>query len=191
MVAVTATGFCRDSVERDVMVFSLPVADAGRDTAISAGYGVKLQASGGVNYTWSPTEGLSGNMIANPLANPVQNTLYTVTVTDANGCVNTATVNVSVNNDFTIHPYNVITPDGNGENDIWTVDHIERYPNAVVRIINRWGEEVFHSQNYTNADGWRGVNKKGDILPEGTYYYIITLDGDSKVYKGAITLLRK
>jgi gliding motility-associated-like protein len=105
--------------------------------------------------------------------------------------VNTATVNVFINGDFSIHPYNVITPDGNGENDTWIVDHIERYPNAKVRVINRWGEEVFLSQNYTNADGWKGVNKKGDILPEGTYYYIITLDGDGKVYRRAVTLLRK
>jgi gliding motility-associated-like protein len=191
MVAVTATGLCRDSVERELAVFSLPGADAGRDTAVSAGHGVMLQAAGGMSYAWSPAEGLSNSMVANPFANPVQSTLYTVTVTDANGCVNTAAVNVSVNSDFAIHPYSVITPDGNGENDTWIVDHIERYPNARVRIINRWGEEVFHSQNYSNAAGWKGVNKKGDVLPEGAYYYIITLDGDSKVYRGAVTLLRR
>ena len=191
MIAVTTTGLCQDSVEREVMVFPLPQADAGRDTTISAGHGARLQATGGISYAWSPPEGLSNNMTANPFANPAQNTLYTVTVTDANGCMNTASVNVLVNADFSIHPYNVITPDGNGENDTWTVEHIERYPGAQVRIINRWGEEVFYSRGYSNAGGWKGVNKKGDILPEGTYYYIITLDEDSKVYKGAVTLLRK
>ena len=191
MIAVTSTGLCRDSVERDVTVFPLPNAFAGRDTTISSGHGAILRASGGVSYSWSPPDGLSNSMVYNPVAKPEQNTLYTVTVTDANGCVNTAGVNVFVNSDFSIHPYNVITPDGNGENDVWIVEHIERYPNAHVRIINRWGEEVFLSQNYTNANGWNGFNKNGDILPEGTYYYIITLEGENKVYRGAITLLRK
>jgi len=191
LIATTSNGLCKDSVEREIIVFSLPDASAGRDTTISAGHGVRLQATGGVSFAWSPLDGLSNNMVSNPFANPEQNTLYTVTVTDANGCINTATVNVFINNDFRIFPSNVITPDGNGENDIWYVEHIERYPNAKVWIVNRWGEEVFYSQNYTNAAGWKGSNKNGDVLPEGTYYYIITLDGDSKIYKGAITLFRK
>jgi gliding motility-associated-like protein len=191
LTATTANGQCRDSVERDIDVYPLPLADAGRDTAISAGHGVRLQATGGVGYVWSPHEGLSSGLVANPFANPERNTLYTVTVTDEHGCVNTAQVNVFINNDFKIHPYNVITPDGNGENDTWQIGFIESYPNAKVRIINRWGEEVFYSDHYSNAGGWKGANRNGDTLPEGTYYYTITLDGDDKIYKGHITLLRK
>jgi gliding motility-associated-like protein len=191
MLVTTADGQCRDSVEREVAVFPPPAAFAGRDTAISAGHGARLKASGGVGYVWEPADGLSNSRVDNPLANPVQSTLYTVNVTDANGCTGTAEVNVYVNNDFRIHPYNVITPDGNGENDTWIVEHIERYPGARVSIVNRWGEEVFVSHNYTSANGWNGFNRTGDILPEGTYYYIITLEGDSRIYRGAVTLLRK
>jgi gliding motility-associated-like protein len=191
VLAITADGLCRDSVAKDVISFAPPPVYAGRDTAISAGLGTQLHASGGLQYFWDPFDGLSSAMIADPFANPQQTTLYTLSATDERGCINTSQVTVTVVHDFSLIPYNVITPDGNGENDVWAVEYIDRYPQAQVRIINRWGEEVYASKNYSNANGWKGTNKNGDMLPEGTYYYIITTDRNPKVYKGAITLFRK
>lgn len=62
--------------------------------------GVSLQASGGVQYEWSPAVGLSDISIANPLANPTANTTYSVLATDANGCKGTATTTVNVAQPF-------------------------------------------------------------------------------------------
>jgi|GEM_PF-1620554 len=47
-------------------------------------------------YQWMPLEGLSAGNIATPVANPVQTTTYTLHVTDANGCVSTTTITVTV-----------------------------------------------------------------------------------------------
>ena len=50
----------------------------------------------GFNYSWSPTLGLDNPSNQNPLANPTATTEYIVTITDANGCQDKDTVNVTV-----------------------------------------------------------------------------------------------
>ncbi|MFN7676282.1 GEVED domain-containing protein, partial [Flavobacterium sp.] len=59
---------------------------------------VSLTASGASTYTWSPAAGLSDTTGATVTASPSANTTYTVTGTDASGCVNSTTVNVVVGN---------------------------------------------------------------------------------------------
>ncbi len=51
---------------------------------------------GGYAYLWSPATGLSAVDVANPTAKPASTTVYTVTVTDANGCTDQATITVNV-----------------------------------------------------------------------------------------------
>ncbi|MDY0090335.1 MAG: GEVED domain-containing protein, partial [Flavobacteriaceae bacterium] len=62
---------------------------------------VVLTASGGVSYTWSPADGLSSTTGSVVSATPSVTTVYTVTGTDANGCISTATVTVGVGNAVT------------------------------------------------------------------------------------------
>jgi hypothetical protein len=76
-------------------------ASAGSDKSICPGDSVKLSgsASGGTppySYSWSPTAGLSGADVAQPMASPTQTTTYTLTVTDNDGNKDTDTVKVSV-----------------------------------------------------------------------------------------------
>lgn len=87
-----------DSVE--VMVIALPTAILGSDTLVCLGSGVELSALGEGTYSWAPPEGLSGNIISNPLASPKVTTTYTLTVTDKNvkTCKSTYTTQVTVLN---------------------------------------------------------------------------------------------
>ena len=55
-----------------------------------------VMPAGGYIYSWSPAAGLSATNISNPVATPASTTTYTVTVTDANGCIKTASVTVDV-----------------------------------------------------------------------------------------------
>lgn len=73
----------------------IPVG-AGNPQTICLGDSAVLQAVGGVNYQWSPTQGLSADNIASPTATPTQTTIYTVTVTNDNNCTNTASVVITV-----------------------------------------------------------------------------------------------
>jgi hypothetical protein len=50
----------------------------------------------GYNYSWSPGSLLSDSTIYNPVACPLSDIIYTVTISDQNGCPLTGTSNVSV-----------------------------------------------------------------------------------------------
>lgn len=78
--------------------------------------------------------------------------------------------------------YNVITPNGDGQNDVFTIKNIERRTNTALTIFNRWGQKVYHSDDYHNTFGGEGVNP-------GVYYYLCrTEDGAS--YKGWFEVIR-
>lgn len=92
---------------------------------------------------------------------------------------------VTENNPLTF--YNGFTPDGDGRNDRWEIRNIDLFPNNELTILNRWGSELFRTKGYTNAAAWDGLG-----LNNGTYFYLlkVNINGEDKVYKGSITLLR-
>gem|GEM_PF-1268054 len=95
--SVTATNSGGSSSSNtNVTVNTLPIADAGLDATICAGANTGLAATGGVTYLWTPAIGLSAPNIANPIASPSSTINYSVTVTDANGCVANDNVTVIV-----------------------------------------------------------------------------------------------
>lgn len=82
---------------------------------------------------------------------------------------------------------NVITPNGDGKNDVLKIDGIELYKANTLSIFNRWGNEVYRSNGSYNN------NWSGEGLSEGTYYYVLKLvsrEGNSESATGWITLLR-
>ncbi|XZF13264.1 PKD domain-containing protein [Chitinophagaceae bacterium MMS25-I14] len=85
-----------------VTVKPLPTISAGSNVTICVGSSTTLQATGGVSYVWSPATGLSSTTVANPTATPSATTIYTVTGTGANGCVNTSQVTVTVTTSPTV-----------------------------------------------------------------------------------------
>jgi len=66
------------------------------DVTICAGSSVQLNTTGGSNYTWTPTTGLSNPNIPNPLATPLTTTQYIVR-SNSNGCSLSDTVMISIN----------------------------------------------------------------------------------------------
>jgi len=103
MYTLTVTDAIGCKGESNILVQQYPqlFATAGSDKEICNGQTTVLygNASGGnpdYTYLWMPTTGLSNPNIAQPFANPESTTLYTLTVTDENGCVETADVNLVV-----------------------------------------------------------------------------------------------
>ncbi len=88
---------------------------------------------------------------------------------------------------------NVFTPNNDGKNDFFKVnaDHINNcFDKFDINIYNRWGELVFHSEDFHFK--WDGKNTKGKILPDGDYFYIIEGSFKSKEfnYKGTVQIIR-
>jgi gliding motility-associated-like protein len=71
---------------------------AGPDTGICKGNSVRLHASAGATYEWTPSAGLSSTNVSSPTAKPDVTTEYTVKVTDSHGCNDTAKVQVMILN---------------------------------------------------------------------------------------------
>lgn len=87
---------CKDTVDKTVEVFPLPDILTTKESSICIGDSVRLTASGGQSYRWSPTAFLSSPNTAATWAFPDTNTLYRVHVIDANSCEDSADVQVNV-----------------------------------------------------------------------------------------------
>ncbi|RYF24934.1 MAG: DUF11 domain-containing protein [Flavobacteriales bacterium] len=85
---------------------------------------------------------------------------------DVNLADNTSTVAKEI---FGLRMPNVITPDGDGKNDVLKIPGIKAYPENTLSVFNRWGNEVWHS-NGVYQENW-----SGEGLNEGTYYYKLSL----------------
>jgi len=90
-VSGTNANLCVNTATTSVTVNPLPVITANSDT-ICLGVNATLTAHGGATYVWS-----TGNTTQSIIQSPAVNTGYTVTGTDINSCVNTATASIVVN----------------------------------------------------------------------------------------------
>lgn len=96
-VFVADSNGCKDTAAIEVTVNDLPeiVLDIPADS-ICNGESVQLTASGGIDYNWTPPEGLSDATIPDPVAAPDADTDYSLTVTDGNGCTSDTSINIVV-----------------------------------------------------------------------------------------------
>ncbi|MGJ1286249.1 DUF7507 domain-containing protein, partial [Sphingobacterium spiritivorum] len=115
----------------------------------------------------------------------IENTAF-VKAKDGKGNVVDASGQYSVTvSPLPLHIPNVFTPNGDGQNDKFEIEGIERFDRVEMTIINRWGNEVYRNSRYDN-------NWVGEGLNEGTYYYIIeTHKGSTKqLHKGWVLIKR-
>jgi gliding motility-associated-like protein len=184
----TAINGCTYSTSQQVNVQETPVITVDSAFYVLQGGEVELSAKApgdGFTYKWSPETGLSNPNILNPTASPSNDTQYTLTVTAADGC--SAIAHITVNVLLNIVVPNTFTPNGDGINDFWEIQHLESYPNCTVQIFNRYGEKLYYSVGYPIP--WDG-KYKGNNLPSGTYYYIIDPKNGRKPVSGWVAVIR-
>jgi len=169
-VAVTDENGCTDSMATFVQVNPIPYVEAFADTTLFIGETAFLSASAGSSFTWTPTDGLSDHTGQFTAANPLQTTIYTLLLTDANGCQDTREVTVTVLELLEIYVPNAFSPNGDGQNDALLV--IDRGLAGLdeFSIYNRWGEMLFTTANIN--DGWDGTYK-GKDQEVGTYMAVV------------------
>lgn len=87
---------------------------------------------------------------------------------------------------------NLVSPNGDGINDVFHIDGIEAFKNELT-IFNRWGSIVYKVDNYKNT--WDGIANVSNVIkrhkkvPSGTYYYILKVKGASKPSTGWLYIL--
>ncbi|MCB9189731.1 MAG: gliding motility-associated C-terminal domain-containing protein [Flavobacteriales bacterium] len=97
-VTVTDTNSCVNSDTMTVVVNSLPLVNAGSDLEMCIYDSIQLNVIGAVDYMWSPDSTLSSNNVADPFSYALDSETFVVLGTDANGCMNTDTLELIVHN---------------------------------------------------------------------------------------------
>lgn len=105
----------------------------------------------------------------------------TVAVTGCNTVTDQVRVVVA---DCNLRIPNVFTPNGDGRNDEFVIEGLERYNKSKLIVTDRNGRVVYESDDYNND--WDGGN-----LPNGTYFFVLYPDGTENSYrKGTVMILR-
>jgi gliding motility-associated-like protein len=156
------------------------------ETCVGEQMSVSANVSAGrppYSFLWN--DGLSsynGSPFSYPTTNPGDFVLNVV-VTDQCGQTEIGSVPVTIIACAVIVP-NVITPNGDGMNDVLVFENLEHFPNNKLVIFNRWGQKLYEKVGYQNDWG-------GEEYNDGTYFFILELNNTAKTtHKGTFSLLK-
>jgi len=117
---------------------------------------------------------------------------YKLAVVDANSCKSTSLghefrIDFSNSKEYAVN--GILTPNGDGRNDNWTISYKPEWDAPEVSIFNIYGQRVFHAHNYQND--WKGTFNSSR-LPNGSYFYLIEFNRkDILPIKGILSILGK
>lgn len=183
-----AANGCSTFAEQQVLVSPTPVIDAGPDRVVLEGGYITITAKAtgnSLDYTWTPATGLDNPKSLTPKASPPDDITYSLKVVSAAGCTAEDAVFVKVLKKPIIP--NAFSPNGDGINDKWFIEHLESYPGAVVEVFNRFGQSVFRSTGYGKP--WDGTIN-GYPVPVATYYWVIDPKNGRQPMTGSVTVIR-
>ncbi len=166
------------------------IAFAGNDTSIVIGQPLQLNATGAIQYTWSPLAGLNRSDINNPVATLSDNMTYILRAFTPEGCEDYDTINIKV---FKTNPDifvpNAFTP-GKGQNRVFRPIPVGISQLEYFRVYNRWGQMVFSSSQA--GQGWDG-RIAGKMQDSGTFVWMVQgkdYTGKTVTKKGTMVLIR-
>lgn len=165
---------------------------------------------GGTSYEWHLGDGtvITTNDLSDVIymyADSGSFDVMLVAVDASTGCVDTVLVNgaVYITPTSRLNVPNVITPNGDGVNDMFPIDptqnnffpfEIRNIKDFRGRVFNRWGQLVYEWT--MPLAGWEGRTLSGVPVEPATYYYVITavgIDGDALTeyeLKGSVLVVR-
>lgn len=196
LIVTTAYG-CADtfSLASPVAVFPSPTAGVNaspRDTSIFypevTAFDLSFDATDCDIYWGDGTSDTDCNSV-HSYSTPGTYTIMQV-VTNANGCKDTAYIEVIIRPEFLFWIPNAFTPNANGLNDVFKPKMIGVH-NYSFMIFDRWGEKIFETSN--EEEGWNGYFK-GRLCTNDVFVYKINFRDDVEKldhqYIGRVTLVR-
>ena len=185
-------GTCSDSLSQTVSVYQIPSSVFTTTDPICYGETATITYTGNAPYNADYTWNFPGSLIVSgtgpgpySVTWPDSGTYYVNLSVLQNLCLSTTTNDsITINNcdlpDITVP--NIITPNGDGKNEVFFITDLDSYPQSHLVIYNRWGKLIYENSNYLND--WNGGG-----CSDGVYYYVLTLkNGTSK--HGSITLIQ-
>jgi gliding motility-associated-like protein len=190
MTDVCAQAPVVDSVTVTVPTYTTLTAVASSDTTVCEGNSITLSViaeggAGNYSYLWEDLISLAAfpnntDVSISPTIN--YSVSYRVTVTDLCGNSSFDLVDIPLRKDCDVVVPNIITPNGDGENQFLVFENLDLFPQPKLEVFNRWGNKVFESDNYQN-------NWSPSELNPGVYFFTLEL-GTIDPKKGFFQLMK-
>ncbi len=180
---VVGSNQCFEStIDLALHIFEDPVSIT-RDTTVIQGSPLQLNVdSNAVAASWSGPHDFDCQDCLDVMIRPESAGDVEVTYTDVNGCFWQGSVGIDVIPLSSVFPplVNVITPNEDGRNDALVFEGLHNFDGMKLKIFNQQGLVVHDQQDYQN--NWKGTID-GAPLPEGVYFYIVSLLLDDRVFQ--------
>jgi gliding motility-associated-like protein len=188
-VKITGADHCSDYDSVYLTVNPLPELNIGKDTALCGTELLLLDAGFYNSYEWSTGD------IVNPISVDgmrIEPETIWVKVLDEKGCGASDTIILEVCDAallFANMP-NTITPGDESHNNEWIIPDIDKFPDAILEIFDRWGRLVYRTNNIAN-NPWKGTDMSGKELPMDAYYFVLDIKVTNvKPITGYVNLIR-
>ncbi|UKN03746.1 gliding motility-associated C-terminal domain-containing protein [Paracrocinitomix mangrovi] len=150
-----------------------------------------------LSYTWDFGDGyFSTNINPDHIFPTNPNISYTITllVEDDNGCIDSNSAIIHIDDILLYYVPNAFTPNGDNFNNVFTPVFTSGFDpyDYHMTIFNRWGEIIFES--YDASIGWDGTYGNAGIVQDGTYVWKIsfgtTMSDERQTISGHVTVLK-
>ena len=176
-----------------LLVHPLPEVSLGEDTVLcDTRIPYSIEPGDYAQYNWVSSSGVESNASYMDIypASAGSDTII-LTITDYNGCNMSDTVIIlpcQLEILFQDMP-NTITPNGDGDNDVWNIPYMDFFDDAVLEIFDRWGRLVYRTANVLE-EPWDGTSN-GRNLPMDSYYFVLNLNMlGAEPIVGTVNLIR-
>jgi len=188
------------TINNMITVFATPVADfsISPSTMVAPNTQVDFNdvSTGGTSVSWNfgdPQSIDNTSISSSPSHTYITEGNYCIEliVTNTGGCVDTTNKCITVVNEAVVSVPNVFTPNGDGNNDYFTINS-SGIKELTCAIYDRWGLKM---AEWNTVNGyWDGRTSSGGIATDGVYYYILkttALNNKTTEQQGFIQLIKE
>jgi gliding motility-associated-like protein len=202
-IEVTDGNGCTTDTTVQVVIPPVISLQLPRDTSVRLGQELTLTALTNLTTAsidtiiWSPLPDTSRVGTLTQVWTPLKSNVYRLTLTDTSNCLVSTSIRVNVRREADIYVPNVFTPNGDGKNDLFTVNSSDNVTDLeLVRIFDRWGNMVYEWEGRVVPKFWPGWDgKMGDSKDVGVGVYVYYLrarltDGEIIFKEGDVTVAK-
>ncbi|MEQ8302735.1 MAG: BspA family leucine-rich repeat surface protein [Cyclobacteriaceae bacterium] len=171
------------------IVLSIPALVSDLNDNLDLSSFSNFSSSAGAASNYNPSTGDLTLDYSNAAFTSAQDNI-TFTICDLLNSCTDVSVQIDLNGEITV--FNGISPNGDGDNDFFTIQNIQFVePENKVYIYNRWGDLIFDVENYDSSNPDRrfnGVSNKNKEVTSGVYFYKVEFSSGKEALNGYLTV---